>query len=637
MGVPRYKIIGSIFDGVAAIVSLLDLSTDIWIMITWYKQERMTFFWISFVILLLAQLGHISVFYINHGIWPNNSKQLCHSLLSILFTIPFAPFLSFIFYLVAEQDAWLRTFIDKLPMYNFQWHKAYIDTNATELKQYLEMKLYKHVGFLTEAFIEAFPQSILQLAAIVYFNEPNIISVISILMSMCSLCGKLFVLVMEVKNKAAFWLTFVMDFFGVFFIVSYAFFSPSDPDLAVYFLNIRTICFYEFFVCIVPLAALISIGLHFYWTIRAFREENICTALCYMFGITILWALGLIFSLIMMQIFCSFWILFLAVCLGSDNRLPSFIDDKMPRKFYKEHKEWIVQTKDHDERIMKICTFNTVMIEQLDENKVHQYNKNTFISYLDQHKKTGYKNVNLREMRQKARIPAFKYKIGDPHQWRIPYPLAAIFYELLLDLPGEYQRKWKLHSEGEDFIAMISGFISVCGCLPLYALSRLFHMLLPLFIVIYLYIHGGIILFVHIPIFQVIMWFIYSFLIIAWMILFIKASRNEYYYWHILPNIRRWKAFGKDDEQKHNEISCIIKDRYFQIATLPVVKNLLMDGFGQFDITNMVLNYLNCFDTSIISVEQLLLDKFNHDHIAFIIIDYCFEFDDCDDEMSINF
>ena len=81
------------------------------------------------------------------------------------------------------------------------------------------MKVFKHLGFLTEAMIEAFPQSILQLAAIVYYNEPNVISIISILISMCSVCGKLFLLGMEAGpwlHRLYLWLTFVLDFLGIF-------------------------------------------------------------------------------------------------------------------------------------------------------------------------------------------------------------------------------------------------------------------------------------------------------------------------------------------------------------------------------------------------------------------------------------
>ena len=48
------------------------------------------------------------------------------------------------------------------------------------------------MGFLIAAMIEAFPQPILQLTAIVNYNEPNWIYILSILISMSSVCSKLF-------------------------------------------------------------------------------------------------------------------------------------------------------------------------------------------------------------------------------------------------------------------------------------------------------------------------------------------------------------------------------------------------------------------------------------------------------------
>jgi len=48
----------------------------------------------------------------------------------------------------------------------------------------------KHMGFMLEAFVEAFPQSILQMIAIVKFKEANIVSIISILISMISVATK---------------------------------------------------------------------------------------------------------------------------------------------------------------------------------------------------------------------------------------------------------------------------------------------------------------------------------------------------------------------------------------------------------------------------------------------------------------
>ena len=150
---PTYRVAGFIFDIITVIVSLLDLSTDLIILLSWYAQGRMEFFWISLSILLLAQLSHVTLFYYNHG---RMSDHCCHTALSVLCTLPFAPFLSFIFYLVADTDSKLRAFIERIPCFTFEWgslidtNSSLVDANSTPQQQYAMEKLYRHLGFLLE-------------------------------------------------------------------------------------------------------------------------------------------------------------------------------------------------------------------------------------------------------------------------------------------------------------------------------------------------------------------------------------------------------------------------------------------------------------------------------------------------------
>ena len=65
--------------------------------------------------------------------------------------------------------------------YHFIWDSNNTGSELSPQQQWLENKVFKHLLFLIEAIFEAFPQSILQLTAIVYYNEPNWISILSIL------------------------------------------------------------------------------------------------------------------------------------------------------------------------------------------------------------------------------------------------------------------------------------------------------------------------------------------------------------------------------------------------------------------------------------------------------------------------
>ena len=58
---------------------------------------------------------------------------------------------------------------------------------------------------MIEAAIEAFPQSLLQIIAIVYFQEANYVSIISILISMFSVMSKSLILSQGVERYTFVW------------------------------------------------------------------------------------------------------------------------------------------------------------------------------------------------------------------------------------------------------------------------------------------------------------------------------------------------------------------------------------------------------------------------------------------------
>ena len=635
MVLKRYQIIGYVFDVIAAIISILDLSTDVWIIITWYQQERMTFFWISFVILLLAQMAHITVFYFNHGKEITDTRDFLHSVISILFTVPFAPMLSFIFYLVAEDGSFLRRVIDKLPMYNFDWHKLEIDTDSSKFDQYLETKVYKHAGFITEAFIEAFPQSILQLTAIVYFDEPDTLSIVSILISMTSVCGKLFLWFVDSgswKHIFHIWITFVLDFFGIFFIVSFAFYTPSNPEYTLYFNRIQSILFYDFIICIFPNVIIGTFGICLYWSIRTKESGSALMRFCFTIGLILFYPIGVLFACMAAQVLCAFWVLVYISWMSTDNRIPDenvhSLDKKkanLERSFYRDAIRWVSNENNVNYKIAGICAFNTVMIQEWDEKRVGSYNKTTFLPYLQQQATTEYKNVTFREIRNNAKDPDFSYKIGEEHRFRNPSFLMAFWYEFILDLYGASRIDWKKDHQAEDFVAMITTFVGAYCGLPLYTLSRIFHLVLPLFVLVYLYIDGDIILFIDIPIFQIIMWSVHLLLIMIWIILLYLDSREEYYSWHILPNIRR---FGNESREwmsyeEYDRLCQLISDHLYSSVVKPFLNRDLTEKFGQ-DVCLMILDLMEQFDDSAVVVEDLLTDTFNA-KISGIIADYYLE------------
>ena len=275
----------------------------------------------------------------------------------------------------------------------------------------------------------------------------------------------------------------------------------------------------------------------------------------------------------------------------------------------------------------KICEFNRVMIEELDDKYVGKFNKTEFIEYLNGEAVTGYKNVSLREMRLKARDPEYKYKIGDEHRFRIPFVWTAFWYELCLDAAGDYKTKWKNHGYIKDLVAMITAFFLACYGMPVYALSRLFHLLTPVFVLVYLYVDAGIFIFTDLAPFQVIMWIIHTLLILIWSVLLYYDLMEDYYSWHMLPNIKRWTGFGENESahKKHYEVFNKMENRYFKIVLWPLCDVVLRDEFGV-DVTNVIFEYMESINSSNIKIEKMLTEKFKKDdkddEIACIILDY---------------
>ena len=103
---------------------------------------------------------------------------------------------------------------------------------------------------MLEALIEAFPQSLLQIIAIVYYQEANYVSIISILISMFSVMTKSLILSQGVEKYTFIWtwLCVVTDFFGIFFTLTWIFYSNDaiESEYFGYFNIFGIIWWYKF-------------------------------------------------------------------------------------------------------------------------------------------------------------------------------------------------------------------------------------------------------------------------------------------------------------------------------------------------------------------------------------------------------
>eukprot|EP01084_Bolivina_argentea_P035472 65805_1 len=132
--------------------------------------------------------------------------------------LPFGSLVAFCIYLADE---------DCLDFGHNIFSPSYGDSALTA---WIKRKLNKHMGFILEALIEAFPQSLIQIAAIVYYQEANVVAILSVLISMASVMSKSLILSQGVEKFTFIWtwLCAVTDFFGIFFTLTWVFYSHDS-------------------------------------------------------------------------------------------------------------------------------------------------------------------------------------------------------------------------------------------------------------------------------------------------------------------------------------------------------------------------------------------------------------------------
>merc|ERR1719295_1793756 len=141
-------------------------------------------------------------------------------------SLPFGHFAPFVMYFAENEESKFAKWLKKTAGIEMST-TADTNNNMSKMAKFTADKINKHGGFILEAFFEALPQSILQLIAMVYYEETSYIAVGSIILSMTSIMSKALVISQGVDWKSYIWcwLCVCSDFFSIFFIVSWIFLS----------------------------------------------------------------------------------------------------------------------------------------------------------------------------------------------------------------------------------------------------------------------------------------------------------------------------------------------------------------------------------------------------------------------------
>ena len=262
------------------------------------------------------------------------------------------------------------------------------------------------------------------MTAIVLYNETNIFSIISILISMLSVASKSFVFSMGTASnfKQLFfnWLCAVTDFFGIFFVVSWVFYKPNDEHLQNAFNTIQNVWLYKLYIFEIPMIVIPTLLIYIVYVIALVVEDWDNSNCCKRFAIGIAGYIAFSFvfgaaniaGILILEITNWTWIAGTFLALGTA-RYPGW--HRISLEFYFTLIEFIKSAKKHHiGSIYKGCTSFTKYQDQMmrlgatnwilngEENYNSDFRNDKALSlFLQSHgQKDQYMNLTFEELRK---------------------------------------------------------------------------------------------------------------------------------------------------------------------------------------------------------------------------------------------
>ena len=218
-----------LYDVTTLSLSIMDVVTDLLIANQFYQNDQMVFFWICISIFIIASISYSVLFItIFASSWEDSSKFALFICL-----LPFSQLVPIIIWVFSFEFDWT---LDLCRYMGFRdMDMSIYSDNKDPMKLYMLRKLQSHGGFLCESAVEAVPQSILQMIAIVMTNEVTVVNVVSIGLSISSVASKAFMVCYSIHGPTFFFnfLSAVADIVNIFVIVSWVFLEPL-PGTSVY-------------------------------------------------------------------------------------------------------------------------------------------------------------------------------------------------------------------------------------------------------------------------------------------------------------------------------------------------------------------------------------------------------------------
>jgi len=234
----REKIISFSFDFLSVLISLSDIVTDLMITSYYYQTGKMNFFYVAVGILVLTQIAYTALFIFNYFPSPT-PKEVVYASFSVFFVAQFVPLMIWLDSLDLDCIQGLHKRFGLKPpgrgkLNNLSFTQLLEDEEFDKfIFEWIKIKAMAHFGFLVESVLEAFPQSILQMVCIIWYQEAEPIAIFSMLISLFTVASKGVVISFSM-NPSVFkfnLLSVVLDIFGFFTTLAWVCLQGNEDSI----------------------------------------------------------------------------------------------------------------------------------------------------------------------------------------------------------------------------------------------------------------------------------------------------------------------------------------------------------------------------------------------------------------------
>ena len=552
------KACNKLYDAITVIITLIDLITDILVItLFYYSRHGTVFFWSALSFVILTNICYVVLAILTFCSSLTRIKQIVWFLL----LLPISPILPFLIYCASFPNSWIAiNIIDKFGLERIDWdHRNNNKNNSnnnnnTSWKRFTSEKLITNTVFIIEALCESFFLSIIQIIAMVSFEEyRNSYILISICFSLLSIIWKSILVSSGVSIKSSIykWLCFITDFYAILFVmISWAFLSIHKDDINdncdfLGLLNISDISFlgyiyiYKILFLVCPLVLFVVLLLIFElgidsihdficWNSRPFVLLIICYVPFVIIVIFLLICLSLIISVIIFEFLMFSWSAY-------------FVE-----KFFNVRYKWLdkpvfwnvivnnfllINVKNKKDLVLRLCIVNYILSQTTESEWVTRMyvDFNSFMSINEFRVFHDPKyQMSLKKLRNQFR--------------NSNYRSSPTMFGSIWRCYCDHIRNLAYFSFQECFINITWFFILFIG-IPFYLFSRIITLIYPFFCVFYIIFNNN---HNHISfktnfqnLFCLTTTFIYLLLIIILISIGYKLYGLMHILWHIMPGHER--------------------------------------------------------------------------------------------------